>query len=297
MKYGVRGPFRPGILFGLIVLHAGAVYGTWSLWHFHTPISLELWLAALAYYAIRGLGITVGYHRYWTHNSFECAPWVQCILAGAGAIALEGPLAIPPERQQAAGSVGWVGDHRQHHAYTEHEGDPHSPWRYPQPLGFLWAHIGWLLWQTNPPAGYRKPNYLSLNPIIRGQYRLYWPIAIGLGFVLPLAAWGLPGLWLCGFIGVVVFHHVTWAVNSVAHLWGTRPRDSRGRFFNQDQSRNNVLVALLGFGEGWHGNHHRQPNSAELGYRWYQYDPGKWLIYLLKFCRQASDVNTFKPVM
>ena len=285
MDNPVRGEFRAGLAAVLLLLHVAALYGIWwcATWGV-TPTAITL---ALVLYAVSSLGITVGYHRYFTHGSFHCRKEVKYVLAVAGALAAEGPL------------EQWCADHRQHHRYTDAANDPHSPWQYqhlPVPLnivvGFLWAHMGWLFWVTKRPEGYRPMAPVHDASVIQWQARWYWTIVIA-GFVIPFILAGWAGLFLAGFIRVVAHLHVTWCVNSVCHLWGTRPVGPDGEFWKNDQSRNNLLVAFLGMGEGWHGNHHVKQNSAQLGYRWYHWDPGKWVIHLLELVRLARDVRRF----
>lgn len=276
MKNLAKGKFRPGIAFVILLLHVIAIAAAFT----NRNVSAMTWVLAGVLYAVSSLGITVGYHRYFTHGAFRCGEGIKYALAIAGALAAEGPLSK------------WCSDHRQHHRYTDNEGDPHSPHAYPQPLGFLWAHIGWLFWETTRPEGYLPLVPSHDKAVIAWQSRWYWLIAVA-GFAVPLVLAGWNGLMLAGFVRVVVHLHVTWMVNSVCHMWGTRPVGPDGAVWKNDKSRNNLLVAVLGMGEGWHGNHHVKQNSAELGYRWYQWDPGKWLINLLESAYLVRDVQRF----
>lgn len=270
----VKGPFRPLLLLGLVIVHGGALYGAREIWRTGAP--LAVWLGALAWYCMRSLGVTMGYHRFWTHGSYRCGPVTQWILAVWGAMAFEGSI------------LNWRHNHRQHHAFTDKVGDPHSP-----RMGFWWAHVTWLLWETVVPAGF-NPGDDDNNWVVKWQHRLSWPFAIGLGFLLPLWLWGWPGLWLCGFIAVTLHWHATWLVNSACHRWGTRPLTlDGGGVATADDSRNNIAVALVTMGEGWHGNHHVKQNSAHLGRVWWHWDPGFWCIKLLERIGLASGVKTF----
>jgi stearoyl-CoA desaturase (delta-9 desaturase) len=245
------------------------------------------------------VGISVGYHRYWTHQSFKCPRWLQYPLAVCGAVATEGPLMVPPELRAGKRYAGWVPDHLQHHAYTDRDGDPHSPLEW----GFWWAHMGWLNYETLPPAGWRASSRLDHDPVVRWQYRFYWRLAVGFGFVAPMliglwwAGWlaALQCLLIAGFLRGTLFLHFTWLVNSATHLWGSRARDAGGTPYTDDASRNNLTVALLTFGEGYHGNHHADPNSASLGVRWWDFDPGKWLIHSLRLLGLTWQVRPFAP--
>lgn len=278
MQNIVKGPLRLHLTLGLVFTHIITIIGIILVPP--SQVSVSVWVTTLVMYLVSSLGITVGYHRYFTHGSFECSEKTKKLLAIMGGLAAEGPLSQ------------WVADHRQHHAYTDDEGDPHSPLLYPQPLGFLWAHIGWLFWETKRPGGYRPADRPKDEKIIRWQRHQYWPIVV-LGFALPALIFGLPGFVWVGFVRMVVHLHVTWAVNSICHLWGARPESLKGdASYGVGEARNNIIIAVLGTGEGWHGNHHVKPNAANLG-RDHWYDPGYWLIQMLQYFGLAWDVKTF----
>lgn len=281
----VKGRLRPGLTAAIVIIHLVAIYGIW--WCMTWGVTASAWILAAVLYAVSSLGVTVGYHRYFTHGSFHCRKSVKYALAVAGGLAAEGPLAQ------------WCPDHRQHHRFTETGYDPHSPWQhehYPFPLnrivGFLWAHLWWLFYVTVRPTGYNPAAPVHDAHVIAWQQKYYWHIVLA-GFIIPFLVAGWSGLFLAGFIRVVAHLHATWMVNSVCHLWGTRPIGPDGEIWKKDQSRNNLLVAVLTMGEGWHGNHHVRQNSAQLGYRWYHWDPGKWVIHTLALFRLARDVQPF----
>jgi stearoyl-CoA desaturase (delta-9 desaturase) len=226
-------------------------------------------------YLVSMVGVTVGFHRLFTHRSFEAVRPLQFVLGVLGSMAFQGPL------------LEWVGRHRLHHRHSDREGDPHSP-HAPRRRGFwgrfraFWhAHIGWALAPDPPDLGRYAPD-LRKSRMIRAVSDLF-PLWAALGLLIPaalgFALGGYPGaltgfLW-GGLVRVLLGHHVTWSVNSVCHLWGSRAHDSG------DESRNNPVVAVLALGEGWHNNHHAFPTSARFGLRWWQLDPGYWLIRLL----------------
>ena len=296
MTNPVKGPFRPGVVWAIVWLHIGALAGlvcaVWSC--FTVGVSATVWVMALGLYVANFIGISVGYHRLWTHQAFKCRRWVQYTLAVLGGLAAEGPLAVPPEVQKRY--RGWVKDHLQHHASTDRDYDPHSPRQW----GFFWAHMGWLFFETVPPPGWRNTTRLDNDPVVRWQYRWYWYIAVA-GFVVPglvalaVGGWmaGLQGVLIAGFLRTVAHLHVTWCVNSVAHLWGTRATSSAGVPYTDDDSRNNWVLALFSGGEGWHGYHHADPNSYQLGVKWWHFDPGKWFINILRWTRLAWDGRRF----
>jgi stearoyl-CoA desaturase (delta-9 desaturase) len=239
-------------------------------------------------YLLTMIGVTVGFHRLFTHRSFQTTRPVQFVLGVLGSMTFQGPL------------LSWVGRHRLHHQYSDGDGDPHSPYPHGAGLlglfrGFWHAHIGWAFAPMSDELD-RYAGDLARDPMLRAVSALF-PLWAALGLLIPtgigLAAGGWPGA-LAGFVwgGLVrIFlgHQVTWSVNSVCHLWGTRPFDSG------DESRNNALVGLLALGEGWHNNHHAFPSSARHGLRWWQIDIAYWVIRALVACRLAWRVRLPKP--
>jgi stearoyl-CoA desaturase (delta-9 desaturase) len=236
-------------------------------------------------YVLTGGGITVGYHRLFTHRSFETSRVVQFVLGVLGSMAVQGPL------------LRWVAFHRRHHQHSDGHHDPHSPHHYGRGvlsvLRGLWhAHIGWLF--ASDPAN--LSNYvrdLRQSAMLKAVSLLF-PLWVVIGLLIPAVIGGLLSLsWtgvLLGFVwgGLVrIFfvHHMTWSVNSVCHLWGARP------YRGADQSRNNFLFGVLALGEGWHNNHHAFPTSASHGLRWWQVDASYWFIRTLAFFGLAWNVK------
>ncbi len=236
-------------------------------------------------YLLTGLGITVGFHRYFTHKSFETSRPVQAVLGVLGSMALEGPL------------LTWAAMHRQHHQHSDRDKDPHSPHTHGDGLrgflaGLFHSHCGWLLSREHENADKYVPD-LRRDPLISFISRtfLLWTI---LGLLIPAAIGGLvAGNWTGVFLGflwgglgrIFLVHHITWSVNSVCHIWGTRP------FRSQDHSRNNALFGLLAFGEGWHNNHHAFPASAKHGLSKGQFDLSYQVIRGLSLLGLAWDVR------
>jgi stearoyl-CoA desaturase (Delta-9 desaturase) len=229
----------------------------------------------LGMYFLTAVGITVGFHRLFTHRSFETNRAVQFILAGLGSMAVQGPL------------LTWVAQHRRHHQLSDSPGDPHSPHLHGQGLlglisGFWHAHLGWIFTPDAPDLhGYVKD--LRQSRSLRVASELF-PLWVAIGLLIPTAAGALlTGTWtgaLCGLLWgglarIFLVHHVTWSVNSVCHLWGSRP------FKTGDCSRNNFLFGIFALGEGWHNNHHAFPTSARHGLRWWQIDISYWVIRAL----------------
>jgi stearoyl-CoA desaturase (delta-9 desaturase) len=256
------------------------VVSVWG-WGFHW-VDLAL---LLGMYALTAIGITVGYHRLFTHRAFETRPAVKFILAVLGSMAVEGPL------------LKWVAVHRRHHQHSDKAEDPHSP--HVEEHGFLgvlrgfWhAHMGWFF-QPDPPELPRYVKDLRESRGLRIASALF-PLWAILSLLVPAALGGLlmrswigvvTGLLWGGLARIFLVHHVTWSINSICHLWGSRP------FRTSDESRNNFIFGALGFGEGWHNNHHAFPTSARLGLRWWQLDLGYWLICILAWLGLASGVR------
>jgi fatty-acid desaturase len=228
-------------------------------------------VALFLYWMTTGLGISMGYHRLHTHRSYQVPLVLEYFFAVCGTLTLQG------------GPIFWVATHRIHHQRSDQPGDPHSPRD-----GGWWAHMGWLL------VGESKHSdtvLMSKYAPDLAKHRFYiwlndyhWVPMVALAVLLfamggvPFVLWGI-------FLRVVVGLHVTWAVNSVTHMWGSR------RFATRDDSRNNWWVALLTSGEGWHNNHHAHPTSARHGLAWYEFDLSWIQIRILKFLGVAKAVH------
>lgn len=243
----------------------------------------------LAMYAATGLGVTVGFHRLFTHRSFKTPRVVELILAALGSMAAEGPL------------LEWAAVHRRHHQHSDECGDPHSPHVHGRGLramarGLWHSHMGWLF-STRSRDFARYVEDLRRDPLIRRASNLF-PFWVLLGLAIPAAIGGvwtgswsgaLLGLLWGGLVRVFLVHHLTWSVNSVCHIWGSRP------FRSHDQSRNNPILGVLAFGEGWHNNHHAFPTSARHGLRWWEVDTSYLVIRVLALVGLARDVRTPSP--
>ncbi len=223
-------------------------------------------VVAAFFYVATVLGVTVGYHRHFTHGAFESPGPVRAVLAALGSMAAQGPL------------IFWVAEHRAHHQFSDRGGDPHSPAQ-----GGLWhAHVGWMLNGAPPDLGRYAIDLLRDRlAIAMNQSYFVW---VALGLALPgLIAGLLEHSWTAAVLGalwgglvrIFLVHHATWAVNSICHRFGARPHQTR------DGSTNHWLVALFSLGEGWHNNHHAFPTSARHGLRTWELDPSWWAIRLL----------------
>jgi len=225
-----------------------------------------------ASYLLQMIGITIGYHRYFSHRSFKTSRWFQFVLAWLGCSASQ------------SGPSWWVSRHRQHHRSSDQVGDVHSP----VVRGFWWSHSGWIL--STESNGIEKDLVKDLlrYPEIRWLDRHVWlPPLVLAGLCFLIGGWS--GL-VWGFvISTVLSHHATFTVNSICHMWGRR------RYETSDASRNNFLVALITLGEGWHNNHHHYPSSARQGVRWWEIDMSFYLIRLLSSTWLVWGVRTPPP--
>ena len=243
------------------------VYAIATLWQRYvnaTDLSL-----LLVFYVLSGLGITVGHHRLLTHRSFETYPWVKALLLMFGAMAPEGPPGT------------WASIHLEHHAHSDTVDDPHSP------LVNLWhSHVGWMFHHVPQPEIYGP--WLAKDPVVVFVDRT-WFVWAALSLIIPFAIGGWHGLLCGGLVRIFLTHHVTWSVNSICHTFGQRP------YATKDMSRNNWVIGLLAFGEGWHNNHHAFPRSAFHGLRWWQFDASALFIRGLETLGLAWNVQRVTP--
>jgi stearoyl-CoA desaturase (delta-9 desaturase) len=240
------------------------------------PLELSL---LVGFYVITAIGITLGFHRMFTHRAFQSSRAFKAVIAALGSMAVQGSV------------ITWVADHRKHHAFTDHEGDPHSPHLAgPGVVGAvkgLWhAHVGWLFESVGTAERERFAPDLVKDKLMRAMDKLF-AVWVVLGFAIPFAlGWIVGGgigtaltalLW-GGFVRVFLLHHVTWSINSICHFVGRR------RFEVDDESRNVFWLAPLSMGEAWHHNHHAFPTSAYHGLRFWERmaDPTGLLISALE---------------
>lgn len=238
-----------------------------------------LW-TALFWYLFRVFALTAFYHRYFSHRAFKTGRIRQFVFAIMGMTAIQ------------RGPLWWAAHHRRHHLYADTEQDAHSPLR-----GVLWSHFGWFTCEKNFSTHYSIVRDFARYPELVFLNRFDWIVPVlflaGLwGFGEWLAAahpdMGTNGLQMVvwsGFISTVAVYHVTFCVNSLCHLLGRRP------YASDDHSRNNWLVAIFTFGEGWHNNHHRYPGSARQGFRWWEIDITYQILRVLAFLRVISNLK------
>ena len=268
-----------------IVPFIGFAASMWLLWGAGlSAVDLTIFLVT---YAFTGLGVTVGFHRLFTHKSFETKPWIKNTLAVAGSMAIQGPV------------IKWVADHRRHHAFSDQPGDPHSPHLDEGPgvkgvMKGLWhAHVGWFFDEEQTSAKRWAPD-LVRDPAMRKIDRLFplWALIsffgpAVLGGLITMSWWGAFTAYLWGGLArIFLLHHVTWSVNSICHFYGNRPYKSG------DFSTNNWVLSIISFGESWHNTHHAFPTSAVHGLERKQIDISAGTIRLLEKVGLASDVKT-----
>ncbi len=248
-----------------------------------TGVSLFAVAVLVIMYAIRVLGITVGYHRYFAHRAFRCGRGMQFVLAVMGAMAVQ------------RGPLWWAAHHRHHHKHSDTEEDHHSP----VTRSFLWSHMGWFLCRGNfrtrteligDFAKYPEIRFLDrfdiVVPVV--SFTLLWVLGVVVGTVWPqtgtsgwqVLVWG-------GVISTVLSYHATFTINSLVHVFGKK------RYTTGDESRNNLWLSPVTFGESWHNNHHHFPASAHLGFYWWELDIG-W--YFLKALEKFGLVWDLKRV-
>jgi stearoyl-CoA desaturase (delta-9 desaturase) len=276
-----------GIVTAVPVLALGFV--VWQVWGDFLRWSDVIVFAIM--YVATGLGVTVGFHRLFTHRSFKTSRAGRAVFAVLGSVAIEGPV------------ISWVADHRKHHTFSDQEGDPHSP-HVGHGRGFrgalkglFHAHVGWLFIHTQRGARKRYARDLLNDPVVSFVDRHFLSWALG-GLVAAFAlGWaiggsfhaGLTGLLWGGAVRMLVVHHVTYSINSLCHFFG------RQRFDTGDESRNLLWLAPLSFGESWHNNHHAFPTSAMHGMRAWELDPAALVIRALEKLGLVWDVVRIEP--
>ena len=274
---------RIGTLIAVVLPFLGLLAAIVSLWGW--AVSWRELSLFLGMYVATVLGVTIGYHLLFTHRSFETGGTIQFFLGVLGSMAMQGSL------------FQWVAYHRRHHQHSDGQEDPHSPHHHGPGLqgmlhGLWYAHLGWFFKPCFPGLSLYIPD-LRKSALLRLISALF-PVWIMAGLLVPaVAGWLLIGGWIGVLIGflwgglvrIFFVHHVTWSINSVCHLWGRQP------FPGRDQSRNNLILGVLAFGEGWHNNHHAFPTSARHGFHWWQFDMSYWLIRAMASCGLAWNVK------
>lgn len=247
----VNAPFV--VVTHLMALAGVIAYAAWMPWSWATFALAAVWLG------LCGLSITGGYHRLFSHMTYRAHWSVRALYLLFGAASVQNS------------ALKWSADHRRHHQFTDEDQDPYNIKR-----GFWWAHIGWVLFKE-PSTDFRRVPDLAADPLVKLQHRFYVPLAVFVGWMLPMliaASWGdaIGAFFLCGWIRLVVQWHSTFCVNSLAHMLGRQP------YSGADSSRDHFLTALVTMGEGYHNFHHSFPWDYRNGVRRHQFDPTKWII-------------------
>lgn len=233
------------------------------------------WVSFVVFLYACGMSITAGYHRLWSHQTYQAHPAVRWVLAVFGAMALQNSILV------------WASQHRRHHLVVDDvEKDPYSARR-----GFWFSHMGWIL--RNYQSGYddfSNARDLQRDPIVMFQHRHYLALTLSTNIGFPLAlGWLVGDVWgvflLGGLLRLVVNHHFTWFINSLAHMWGSQP------YTDENTARDNPVLAFLTYGEGYHNFHHIFQNDYRNGVKWWQFDPTKWLIAVLSWLGLASNLK------
>ena len=243
--------------------------------------SASLIVAAIVATAYCGMSITAGYHRLWSHRSYQTHPAIEFVFALGGAFAVQNSI------------LHWCSDHRVHHKHVDDfDRDPYCARR-----GFWFSHIGWMLreYNVNHYNDYGNALDLQKNKLVMWQHRHYLSLVLLTNFGIPLLVgvalgdiWG--SLLLVGVLRLVVSHHVTFFINSLAHMWGRQP------YNDKNTAKDNALVALLTYGEGYHNYHHAFQFDYRNAIQWWQFDPTKWLIKSLSFIGLAKNLKTCPDV-
>jgi stearoyl-CoA desaturase (Delta-9 desaturase) len=258
----------------LILTPLVAFTGTaWYTWHYGVT-KLDFFNFFFMFWAT-GLSITGGYHRFYSHRTYQCSKPLQLFYLLFGAAAVENSV------------INWCSDHRYHHRFVDTDEDPYNILK-----GGLYAHMGWILFKDTRNKETRFDNIPDLmkDPLVRWQDKYYLPIVLIFSFALPtyiglLGGRPLGGLLWGGLMRVVVVHHMTFFINSLAHLYGTRP------YSITDTARDNWLLGPFTFGEGYHNFHHKFQADYRNGVKWYAFDPGKWWLWAMKWIGQAWSLK------
>ncbi|MEA5362706.1 acyl-CoA desaturase [Amycolatopsis sp., V23-08] len=263
--------------FAALLIAVPLVWGWGMSW-------IDLILAAV-FYVFATLGVTVGYHRYFTHGAFKANRPLRIALAVAGSMAVQGSV------------IFWVASHRRHHAFADREGDPHSPWLFgtsPSALlrGFWHAHMGWMFGREVTNADRFAPDLVA-DADLRVVNRFFWlwitlslALPAVLGGLLSWSWWGVvTAFFWAGLVRIAFLHHVSWSVNSICHLIGERP------FASRDKAANFWPLAILSMGESWHNSHHADPTCARHGVLRGQVDVSARVIWGFEKLGWATDVR------
>jgi stearoyl-CoA desaturase (delta-9 desaturase) len=262
-------PESPSYHFGVVLLFVLLHLGVAAVLFFPATPTLLGWLAAT--YSLRMFGVTAGYHRYFSHRSYRLGRVGQFLMA------------FLAQTSGQKGILWWAAQHRQHHRHSDLQQDIHSPLQ----RGFWWSHVGWILSNEHDTYDAKKVQDMARFPELRWLDRFHWFPTVVFAAVIFWAG-GMDAFVWGYVVSTVLLYHCTFAINSLAHLFGSR------RFDTPDQSRNNWLLALVTFGEGWHNNHHFSMGSCRQGVRWYEIDLTYAVLKLMAALGIAKDLRPFR---
>lgn len=233
----------------------------------------SLAVATIALWALTGIGVTAGYHRLFAHRSYQASGWLRMVFALLGAGSWQNS------------AITWASNHRYHHRYVDTDRDPYDATR-----GLWFSHIGWILREEKYDDGFENVHDLWKDPVCRFQHDNYWFLNLGFNTLIPVSFGLLIGdilgsILYLGLFRIVLVHHFTFTINSLAHAWGSQPWSS------DNTSRDNWMLSLVSFGEGYHNYHHAFQADYRNGPKWYNYDPSKWLIFALSLCGATKQLH------
>ncbi|TVY29289.1 Acyl-CoA desaturase [Lachnellula hyalina] len=260
---------------GLYAIWKGVLPPVYGLWlSLHTPLRIETAMWTILYYFLTGVGVTAGYHRLWSHKSYNAGSLLQLYLLLGGAAGFQ------------KSALWWATTHRVHHRYVDTPEDPHSIEQ-----GIFHAHMGWILFPRQTPLPAVDIKDLTSNRLVMWQHNNYEVISLIMGIVFPTVVagygwndwWG--GLAYSALLRIFFFQQGTFCINSLAHWLGDTPYDDK------HSPRDHLFTAILTLGEGYHNFHHEFPTDYRNGVKWWQYDPSKWFIWVCEQTGFADDLS------
>ena len=257
----------------LIGYHVALLIGLPLYFSSHTP-GWPLLAIAFALLMLTEIGIGAAFHRFYAHRSYEISRPAEAVLLTLGTLAIQGSV------------LRWAYEHRLHHAYVDTDRDPYSIKK-----GFWYAHMGWMFYRSQPIDLGRVPD-LAKNPLVMFQDKYHALVGLGGNAVIALLVGALLGDYLGAFVLVfwtrlLLGHHFTWFVNSLAHTWGAKT------YSREHSAVDNYILAFLTVGEGYHNYHHTFQSDYRNGFRWYHFDPSKWTIWILSRLGMARNLTRF----
>ncbi|MGK0181871.1 MAG: stearoyl-CoA desaturase (delta-9 desaturase) [Halioglobus sp.] len=267
----IKNKITSGAGIAIICYHAFLLVSL-PVYLYYNPPGLSLVLVSIALFFATGIGITAGYHRYYSHKAYKMKSIPEAVLLFFGTMATQGS------------ALRWSYDHRKHHAFVDTDKDPYSIKK-----GFWYAHMWWLM-DESPEIEPKVVSDLLKNKMVAFQHRHYYKLMVFtniLAFLVTGWALGdfLGAFFITLWVRLLTLHHCTWFINSLAHTWGSKS------FSKEHSAVDNFLISLLTFGEGYHNYHHTFANDYRNGIRWYNFDPTKWLIWALHKTRLAWDLK------